>query len=137
MGENWVFKKRTFFIHPTLEVSVMNTSAREMVDVPINASPNKRIYRSIVHDYVLETALCELVDNSIDVWSVSSGGPDLKILIDIDIDQQKINVKDNAGGVRERDLRNLVSPGETNVTGLEPKEHSAVYCEISQGRMGS
>ncbi len=32
----------------------------------IDATPNKRIYRSIIADYDLKTAICELVDNALD-----------------------------------------------------------------------
>jgi hypothetical protein len=51
----------------------------EQIDL-IDATPNKRIYRSIIADYDLNTGISELIDNAIDVWSTLTGGPDLKII---------------------------------------------------------
>lgn len=39
----------------------------------IDGTPSKRIYRSIIADYDLNTAICELIDNSIDVDSTRQG----------------------------------------------------------------
>lgn len=94
------------------------TLSKELV-AQIDATPSKRIYLSIINDYSLETAICELIDNAIDVWTITTGGPDLRIYIDIDIDQQKISIKDNAGGVKESELKKLISPGESTITGSD------------------
>lgn len=83
----------------------------------IDATPTKRLYRSIIVDYGLETATAELVDNAIDAWLRSPGGPDLVVKIDIDVDQQTMLITDNAGGVPESDLRRLISPGATSSDG--------------------
>lgn len=92
-------------------------SGRELMAQPIDATPSKRIYLSIINDYSLETAICELIDNAIDVWTITTGGPDLLIGVDIDLDQQKISIRDNAGGVKESELKKLISPGESTITG--------------------
>ena len=83
----------------------------------IDATPSKRIYRSIIADYDLNTAVCELIDNAIDIDTLRQGGPKLKILINIDIEQQSITIEDNAGGVKENNLKKLISPGDTTTAG--------------------
>jgi len=92
--------------------------SKEEIDL-IDATPSKRIYRSIIADYGLNTAICELIDNAIDVKSLQSGGPNLVIAVDIDLDQQRIILKDNAGGVKESELKKLISPGESTMSGLD------------------
>jgi len=96
---------------------MMNTSKEPVAS--INATPNKRIYRSIIADYTLNTAICELIDNALDARLEITGGPDLVVSINIDLDQQKISIIDNAGGVKESELKKLISPGETTVEGTE------------------
>lgn len=86
----------------------------------IDGTPSKRIYRSIIADYDLNTSICELIDNSIDVDSTRQGGPQLKVVIDIDIEQQKITITDNAGGIKESDLKKLISPGTSSLNGSNP-----------------
>ena len=84
----------------------------------IDATPSKRIYRSIIADYGLNTAICELIDNAIDAsyqdkkWTVP-----LQVDINIDLMQHNILIKDTAGGVPESDLKKLISPGETSLMG--------------------
>jgi len=77
----------------------------------INVSPSKRIYRSIIADYHLETALCELIDNSIDSWRRGGSKNKLIIKLLLDYDRQYIEVKDNAGGIQEEDISMIISPG--------------------------
>lgn len=65
----------------------------------------------MIADYDLQTGLCELIDNALDLW-MSRGLPQsFKIDVTLDFARQIIEVKDNAGGVREADLRLLVAPG--------------------------
>lgn len=80
---------------------------------PINAAPEKRLYLSIIGDYDLKTALCELIDNSIDAWRDEDRDYDLLVEINLGFDQQIITIRDNACGVPEGNLRVLVSPGAT------------------------
>lgn len=88
-----------------------------MTDELLDATPRKRIYKSIISDYGLKTSISELIDNAIDVSLATRGGPTLRIQIDIDEDQQSISIKDNAGGVKESDLRKLISPGDSSTPG--------------------
>ncbi|MDB5341987.1 MAG: molecular chaperone of family [Schlesneria sp.] len=83
----------------------------------IDATPSKRTYRSIIADYGLETAICELIDNAIDSWISPRKHHSLHIDVKIDVDQQAIVISDNSGGVKESELRKLISPGESSTTG--------------------
>lgn len=80
---------------------------------PVSALPTKGIYRPIVADYALTTAICELVDNAIDVWTRRRERGAVTVRIDIDLEQQAIEIVDDAGGVAEEELSLLVTPGAT------------------------
>jgi HSP90 family molecular chaperone len=82
----------------------------------IDATPQKRIFLSIIADYDLNTALCELIDNALDHWLDGKKGNPLKIEVRINIDRQTIVIKDNAGGVKKEDLQLLVAPGASRET---------------------
>lgn len=77
----------------------------------LDATPEKRSYWAIISDYDLRTGVCELVDNAIDIWTLSGKSAPLNIDIQLDVDRQLLLVSDNAGGVRNEDLRMLVAPG--------------------------
>jgi hypothetical protein len=77
----------------------------------INATPDKRIYWSIISDYDLKTGLCELVDNAIDQWSLEAKKQPLLVSVVLDVERQRVSIEDNAGGVPDQQLRLLVSPG--------------------------
>jgi len=79
----------------------------------IEPIPNKRIFYSIIADYNLSRAVCELVDNALDQWTKSGRKADLTVEMDFDLGQQTIRVVDNAGGVLKDDLEILVGPGLT------------------------
>ena len=85
----------------------------------LNATPPKEIYRSIIVDYNITLGICELVDNAIDIWSKKGSKTQLDITIDLDDQQQKIVVTDNAGGIGEKDILLFVSPGRTSNTATE------------------
>jgi len=36
----------------------------------MDVAPSKRVYKSIIADYSLNQAICELVDNSYDTWKL-------------------------------------------------------------------
>ncbi|MGZ3237150.1 MAG: ATP-binding protein [Burkholderiaceae bacterium] len=78
----------------------------------LNATPEKRIFLSIISEYDLKRSICELIDNAIDLWSKSK---DTKLIIRIVVDesQQSILIEDNAGGIEESKLDHVVSPGKT------------------------
>jgi hypothetical protein len=69
------------------------------------------MYWSIISDYGLRTGLCELVDNSLDRWTIAKQNKPLTVDITLDANRQLISVTDNAGGVREGQLRVLLAPG--------------------------
>ena len=85
--------------------------ARKKEYKPIDGTPEKRLFLSIINDYNLQTGLCELVDNALDLWMENERKSSLTIDIALDHQRQLISVGDNAGGVRENQLRLLVAPG--------------------------
>ena len=80
----------------------------------LDGTPEKRLYWSIINDYGLVTALTELIDNCFDNWMVTGKQKDLLVAITLDVERQLITLSDNAGGVKQRDLRLLVAPGGSN-----------------------
>lgn len=91
--------------------------AKEQIQEPINATPSKRIYRSIIADYDLQTALCELIDNVIDSSMRNKLGRIAKIQITLDFDQQSILIIDDAGGIAPEHLPKLIKPGASDNDG--------------------
>lgn len=89
----------------------MNKVTRKTEIKPIDGTPEKRMFWSIISDYDLKTGLCELVDNALDLWILGKQTLPLKVQIRLDVDRQLISVIDNAGGVRLDELRLLVAPG--------------------------
>jgi len=87
----------------------------------VDATPSKRLFLSVIADYDLNRAICELVDNGLDVWV--RGGRTKSIVIDVILDdrQQTILVKDNAGGLAKPELRYIVGPGQT---GTDPTDET-------------
>jgi len=79
----------------------------------LNAIPSKRIFHSIIADYDLNRAICELVDNGLDVWVRGKKAKAISINITLEKTQQTITVEDNAGSLPRSDLRYIVGPGET------------------------
>jgi hypothetical protein len=78
----------------------------------LNATPEKRIFLSIIPEYDLKRSICELIDNAIDLWAKSKRA-DLEVKIVVDDRQQAISIEDNAGGIEESKLDHIVSPGKT------------------------
>ncbi|MGJ4907829.1 ATP-binding protein [Bradyrhizobium sp. HKCCYLS2033] len=78
---------------------------------PIDGTPEKRMFWSIISDYDLKTGLCELIDNALDIWLRSSRSKVPKILIQLDTERQIISVQDDVGGVKFEDLHLLLAPG--------------------------
>lgn len=79
--------------------------------ISIDATPQKRLFLSIIADYDLKTAICELVDNSLDHWLDRGRQAELHIDVSLNVDRQSIVVRDNAGGVSREELQLLVAPG--------------------------
>ncbi len=78
---------------------------------PIDGTPVKRMFWSIISDYDLKTGLCELVDNALDIWKSNKQKGALKIEVTLDIARQLIFITDNAGGVKQDELELLIVPG--------------------------
>jgi len=78
----------------------------------IVAVPSKRMYRSIIADYNPKLAICELVDNSVDLWIREGKVNNLQVAVNINTDQQFIRITDNAGGIKEGDIKLIIAPGE-------------------------
>jgi len=78
---------------------------------PVDGTPDKRLFWSIISDYDLRTGLCELIDNALDLWILEQRRRPLTIDVLLDVDRQLIGVRDNAGGVSQEDLRLLIAPG--------------------------
>jgi len=51
---------------------------------PLDGTPVKRMFWSIISDYDLKTALCELIDNAIDMWVLSKSKKPLSIVVLLD-----------------------------------------------------
>lgn len=89
----------------------MSKVTRKTEIEPINGTPEKRMFWSIISDYDLRTGVCELVDNALDLWMIAKSQCELHVEIVLDADRQLISIKDNAGGVDQENLRLLVAPG--------------------------
>ena len=88
----------------------MSVASKTEIDL-LDGTPSKRLFWSIISDYDLRTGICELVDNSLDLWKLSGEKFSLNVMITIDVGRQLISVSDNAGGVKQQDLHYLISPG--------------------------
>lgn len=74
------------------------------------------MFLSIIADYDINTAVCELLDNAIDHWLDGNKDGSLRIDIRVNIDRQTIVISDNAGGVKREDLQLLVALGASRET---------------------
>jgi sensor histidine kinase regulating citrate/malate metabolism len=79
--------------------------------IRVDATPSKRLYLSIIADYDVNKAICELVDNAIDLWTIGKRRTNISISIQLDPSQQRIDVVDNAAGISEADLAFVIAPG--------------------------
>ncbi len=80
------------------------------VDI-INATPSKRLYHSIIADYGLVTAISELIDNVIDSKRRQPNRKQTSVKITADLEDQSLVISDDAGGIAEKDLGKLITPG--------------------------
>lgn len=87
---------------------------------PVSALPTKRLYFSIIVDYDLNKALCELIDNVLDIWIGLGRKRTVTVNVAIDVDQKTIQVEDDAGGLDKEDLSLVVAPGHTLASGSDP-----------------
>ena len=85
----------------------------------VSRTPSKRLFLSIIADYDLNRAICELVDNGLDVWVRGGKTQEITIKITLDKGQQTIKVEDNAGGLPKSEIRYIVGPGQTGTSPTE------------------
>ena len=64
----------------------------------LDGTPHKRMFWSIVSDYDTATALCELIDNALDLWVIGGAQKELQVRLSLDSERQLIEVRDTAGG---------------------------------------
>jgi len=76
----------------------------------VSALPSKRIYRSIMQDYNLLTAICELIDNVIDNWK-NNWKDKVKININFDSRKSTIIISDNSWWIEN--LEYVIAPWKT------------------------
>lgn len=88
----------------------------------LDATPSKRLFLSIIADYDINKAICELVDNAIDLWTLNKRSFNLSVNITMDINQQRIEVIDNGGGIAEKNLSFIVAPGQS----LNPQDAETI-----------
>ncbi len=89
----------------------MRSVDRKTEIAPLDGTPDKKLFWSIMNDYDFKTAITELVDNCFDIWIREGRLNDLAIYVDVDIDRQLVRIKDNAAGVNHAELHNLITPG--------------------------
>ena len=58
----------------------MNNVTRKTEIAPIDGTPVKRMFWSIIGDYNLKTGLCELIDNPLDFWMLGKRRKPLRML---------------------------------------------------------
>ena len=86
----------------------------------IDATPTKKSYHAIANDYDFNTAVCELIDNAVDVWWKSGKRRPLGIEVRLGPDGNLAIIEDNSGGVAPDDLELLVQPGASSNDGNKP-----------------
>ena len=99
-------------------------AARKTQIGSIDGTPLKRMFWSIISDYDFQTGLCELVDNAIDLWTSKARQHALAVNLTLDPGRQLIVVHDDAGGIKQDELRLLVAPGGSrNDPASSPHRH--------------
>ena len=53
--------------------------SRKTEIAPVDGTPVKRMFWSIISDYDFKTGICELVDNAIDLWMLAARSNSLTI----------------------------------------------------------
>src|SRR5882724_160862 len=79
----------------------------------LDGTPSKRSFWAIINDYDLQTSICELIDNALDLYLKGKQLTPVSIRVNLDVDRQTIRIEDTAGGVPEKDLDLLIRPGGT------------------------
>ena len=100
---------------------------------PIDGTPVKRMFWSIISDYDLKTGLCELIDNALDLWKSNRQRAPLKIEVTLEVARQIISITDNAGGVKKDELDLLIVPGGSS---NDPTAHAIGIFGVGSKRAG-
>lgn len=79
----------------------------------LNAVPSKRLFLSIIADYDLNKSICELIDNSFDMWTRNQRSGSVNIAVTLDRHDNRIVVEDDAGGIEKDNLTFIVGPGQS------------------------
>lgn len=109
-----------------LEAEIAFWDAKNLGDAKTAGKPpTKEATIGAWRDLNRAEALLELIDNSIDVWTrrrakyPSETAPRLQIYIDLEKESDILTYEDNAGGVPEDKLENLVVPGYSDTADPE------------------
>lgn len=95
----------------------MNSGESNDKQLNVDISPEMQIYRVLQHlSYGVETALAELIDNSIQSYVEgrrlpNGGGLDESLEVRIDINEDTIILTDNARGINREDIQRALKPG--------------------------
>ncbi|MCO4311337.1 ATP-binding protein [Pectobacterium versatile] len=95
----------------------MNSGEISDKQLQVDIAPEMQIYRVLQHlSYGVETALAELIDNSIQSYVEgrklpNGGGLDERLFVRVDINENTITLTDNARGISREDIQRAVKPG--------------------------
>jgi hypothetical protein len=91
----------------------------------LDATPEKKSYWAIVNDYDFNAALCELIDNPLDVALKSGSRFCVNVGITANLPNQSLKIDDDSGGVAREELALLVRPGASG--GLETDNSIGIF----------
>ncbi len=69
----------------------------------LDGTPSKWSFWAIVNDYDLQTSICELIDNALDLYLKGKQLIPVSIRVNLNIDRQTASIEDTAGGVAEKE----------------------------------
>ena len=111
---------KTFLEQLAQEQTLWDVTRNDSAPVIKGGPPTKDILLGAWRDLDRSEALAELIDNSIDHWRQRVGDEDLRVSIRYDDKNELLIYEDNAGGVRELNLNNLVIPGYSDTVPNAP-----------------
>jgi hypothetical protein len=62
----------------------------------LDGTPSKRSFWAIINDYDLQTSICELIDNALDLYLKGKQLRPVSIKVNLDIERQAIRIEDTA-----------------------------------------
>src|ERR1017187_4243749 len=84
--------------------------ARKTEVGPVDGTPEKRMFWSIIRDHDLKTGWCEVLANALGLWPLGHPPSSLVVTMTLAPAHQLIVVKANACGVQHEELRLLIAP---------------------------